>query len=103
MTAAFKEYTGKSLNKSKKPSVRRKLELAKERVAKAQGAGKDETEGTGAGALSGRQKKKPAAEKKIRAVVRKIKKHDPGENASRRCEASGNAEYPLCDCVLSGG
>ncbi len=34
MTAAFKEYTGKSLNKSKKPSVRRKLELAKERVAK---------------------------------------------------------------------
>nr|WP_322101279.1 PcfB family protein [Sporofaciens musculi] len=34
MTAAFKEYTGKSLNKSKKPSVRRKLELVKERVAK---------------------------------------------------------------------
>ena len=34
MTAAFKEYTGKSLNKSKKLSVRRKLELAKERVAK---------------------------------------------------------------------
>lgn len=34
MTAAFKEYTGKSLNKSKKPSVRKKLELAKERVAK---------------------------------------------------------------------
>lgn len=34
MTAAFKEYTGKSLNKSKKPSVRKKLEQAKERVAK---------------------------------------------------------------------
>lgn len=34
MTAAFKEYTGKSLNKGKKPSVRKKLELAKERVAR---------------------------------------------------------------------
>lgn len=34
MTAAFKEYTGKSLNKGKKPSVRKKLELAKERTAK---------------------------------------------------------------------
>ena len=34
MTAAFKEYTGKSLAKSKKPSVRKKLEQAKERTAK---------------------------------------------------------------------
>lgn len=34
MTAAFKEYTGKSLDKSKKPSVRKKLEQAKERTAK---------------------------------------------------------------------
>lgn len=34
MTAAFKEYTGKTLNKSKKPSIRKKLELAKERTAK---------------------------------------------------------------------
>jgi len=34
MTAAFKEYAGKSLNKSKKPSVRKKLELAKEKVAR---------------------------------------------------------------------
>lgn len=28
MTAAFKEYTGKSLNKDKKPSVRKKLQQA---------------------------------------------------------------------------
>ena len=28
MTAAFKEYTGKSLNKTKKPSVRAKLKDA---------------------------------------------------------------------------
>lgn len=28
MTAAFKEYTGKSLNKKKKPSVRAKLKVA---------------------------------------------------------------------------
>lgn len=34
MTAAFKEYTGKQLTKSKKPSIRKKLELAKERMAK---------------------------------------------------------------------
>lgn len=34
MTAAFKEYTGKTLEKDKRPSVRRKLSLAKERVAK---------------------------------------------------------------------
>ena len=34
MTAAFKEYTGKSLSKGKKPSVRKKLEQAKERAAK---------------------------------------------------------------------
>lgn len=34
MTAAFKEYTGKSLDKSKKPSIRKKLEQAKERTAK---------------------------------------------------------------------
>lgn len=34
MTAAFKEYTGKQLVKSKKPSIRKKLELAKERMAK---------------------------------------------------------------------
>ena len=34
MTAAFKEYTGNSLNKGKRPSIRKKLELAKERTAK---------------------------------------------------------------------
>lgn len=34
MTAAFKEYAGKSLDKSKKPSIRRKLEQAKEHTAK---------------------------------------------------------------------
>lgn len=34
ITAAFKEYTGRTLNKAKKPSIRKKLELAKERVAK---------------------------------------------------------------------
>ena len=28
MPAAFKEYTGKSLNKDKKPSVRKKLQQA---------------------------------------------------------------------------
>lgn len=34
MTAAFKEYTGKTLSKEKKPSLRKKLMLAKERMAK---------------------------------------------------------------------
>lgn len=34
MTAAFKEYTGKQLQKSKKLSIRKRLALAKERVAK---------------------------------------------------------------------
>lgn len=34
MTAAFKEYTGKQLTKDKKPSIRRRLQLAKERMAK---------------------------------------------------------------------
>lgn len=34
MTAAFKEYTGKQLTKGKKPSIRRRLQLAKERIAK---------------------------------------------------------------------
>nr|WP_289707587.1 PcfB family protein [Enterocloster clostridioformis] len=34
MTAAFKEYTGKQLTKGKKPSIRKKLSLAKERMAK---------------------------------------------------------------------
>lgn len=34
MTAAFKEYTGKTLSKGKKPSLRKKLMLAKERMAK---------------------------------------------------------------------
>ena len=34
MTAAFKEYTGKQLQKSKKPSIRKRLALPKERVAK---------------------------------------------------------------------
>ncbi len=33
MTAAFQEYTGKSLSKAKKPSVLKKLEFAKERTA----------------------------------------------------------------------
>lgn len=33
LTAAFKEYTGRTLKKEKKPSVRQKLQLAKERVA----------------------------------------------------------------------
>ena len=32
--AAFKEYSGKQLTKSKKPSIRKKLSLAKERMAK---------------------------------------------------------------------
>ena len=34
MTAAFKEYTGNSLDKKRKPSIRRKLQLANERTAK---------------------------------------------------------------------
>ena len=34
MKAAFKEYAGVSLKKSKKVSIRKKLQLAKERVAK---------------------------------------------------------------------
>lgn len=34
MTAAFREYTGKMLQKDKKPSVRKRLEHAKERMAK---------------------------------------------------------------------
>lgn len=34
MKAAFQEYAGVSLKKSKKASIRRKLQLAKERVAK---------------------------------------------------------------------
>lgn len=34
MTAAFREYSGKQLTKSKKPSIRKKLQLAKERMAK---------------------------------------------------------------------
>ncbi len=34
ITAAFKEYTGRTLNRAKKPSILKKLELAKERVAK---------------------------------------------------------------------
>lgn len=34
MTAAFREYSGVQLNKSKKPSIRQKLALAKERAAK---------------------------------------------------------------------
>lgn len=34
ITAAFKEYSGRVLLKSKKPSIRKKLELAKERAAR---------------------------------------------------------------------
>lgn len=34
LTAAFKEYIGRTLKKEKKPSIRQKLQLAKERVAK---------------------------------------------------------------------
>lgn len=34
MTAAFKEYAGKSLDKNRKPSIRRKLEQMRERIAK---------------------------------------------------------------------
>lgn len=34
MTAAFREYTGKILQKDKKPSVRKRLEQAKERMVK---------------------------------------------------------------------
>lgn len=34
MNAAFKEYAGVSLKKSKKASIRKKLQIAKERVAK---------------------------------------------------------------------
>ena len=43
ITAAFKEYTGWQLKKSKKVSVRKKLYLAMERVAKHRAEGKDET------------------------------------------------------------
>ncbi|NCB94177.1 MAG: PcfB family protein [Clostridia bacterium] len=34
MTAAFKEYAGVSMKKTKKASIRKKLEIAKQRVAK---------------------------------------------------------------------
>ena len=34
MTAAFREYTGRQIGKERKPSVMKKLEAAKERVAK---------------------------------------------------------------------
>lgn len=47
MTAAFKEYAGISLKKSKRVSVRRKLMLAKERVAKQRERQKDKKKDRG--------------------------------------------------------
>ena len=65
MTAAFKEYTGWQLKKSKKISVRKKLSLAKERQAK-HGAGEEPPEGAWAGALS----KKKTVKRKNKGPVK---------------------------------
>ena len=47
MTAAFKEYTGVSLKKEQRQSIRKKLEQAKERVAKHREITKEKTKDRG--------------------------------------------------------
>ena len=47
MTAAFKEYTGASLKKEQRQSIRKKLEQAKERVAKYREITKEKTKDRG--------------------------------------------------------
>lgn len=47
MTAAFKEYTGVSLKKEQRQSIRKKLEQAKERVAKHREITKEKTKNRG--------------------------------------------------------
>ena len=47
MTAAFKEYTGVSLKKEQRKSIRKKLEQAKERVAKHREITKEKTKDRG--------------------------------------------------------
>ena len=57
MTAAFKEYTGKSLNKDKKPSVRKKLQQAiTKSLAKHRGTGENKRKGERAVIMSRLQK-----------------------------------------------
>ena len=57
MTAAFKEYTGKSLNKDKKPSVRKKLQQAiTKSLAKHRELEKNKRKGEGAVIMSRLQK-----------------------------------------------
>ena len=80
ITAAFKEYTGWQLKKSKKVSVRKKLYLAMERVAKHRQREKDETEESGAGTLSRKHKKKPESE-----VMTVLKKNRTGHCRTDAC------------------
>ena len=80
MTAAFKEYTGWQLKKSKKSICPEETVFGNGTCGKAQAEGKDETEESGAGTLSRKHKKKPESE-----VMTVLKKNRTGHCRTDAC------------------
>lgn len=91
MTAAFREFTGKTLNKTKKPSVRKKLQQAI--AARSQDKQREREK-------SKEKQKEPPYEwdKKYKEKTERIS----GASPECRSDKKGSVAYSVCGCILCG-
>ena len=91
MTAAFREFTGKTLNKTKKPSVRKKLQQA----ITARNQDKQR---------NGRNQKRSRRSQHYEWDKKYKEKTERFSGASPECGSNkkGSATYTVCGCVLCG-
>lgn len=91
MTAAFREFTGKTLNKTKKPSVRKKLQQA---IAARSQDKQRERENR----KKNRRSRPYEWDKKYKEKTERIS----GASPERRSDKKGSSAYSVCGCILCG-
>lgn len=89
MTAAFREFTGKTLNKTKKPSVRKKLQQAiAARINRENGKNRKKN----------RRSRAYEWDKKYKEKTERIS----GASPECRSDKKGSVAYSVCGCILCG-
>lgn len=91
MTAAFREFTGKTLNKTKKPSVRKKLQQA---IAARSQDKQRERENR----KKNRRSRPYEWDKKYKEKTERIS----GASPECRSDKKGSVAYSVCGCILCG-
>lgn len=91
MTAAFREFTGKTLNKTKKPSVRKKLQQAI--AARSQDKQREREK-----SKENRRSRPYEWDKKYKEKTERIS----GASPERRSDKKGSSAYSVCGCILCG-